>query len=76
MSGFHYRITYFLIYVNDTPKKAVKSNLLLHVDDQCLIYQHKDTVDILKKLNEDFENICQWVVEKTLSIYFDEDKPK
>ena len=30
----------FLIYVNDMPQ-AAKSNLLLHADDSCLMYQHK-----------------------------------
>ena len=36
----------------------------------------KDTNEIEKQLNEDFENICDWFVDKKLSIHFGEDKTK
>ena len=65
----------FLIYVNDMPQ-AVTSTLLLYADDSCILYQHKDVVQIEKRLNEDFENLCDWFVDNKLSIHFGEDKTK
>ena len=57
--------------------QAVKSNLLLYVDDSCLMCQHKDIAIIeIKKLNEDFENICDWFVDNKLSIHFEDDQTK
>ena len=44
----------FLIYVN---MLQVITTLLLYADDLCILYQHKDIVQIEKRLNEDFENL-------------------
>ena len=65
----------FLIYVNDMPQ-ALTLTLLLYADDSCILYQHKDVVQIKKRLKEDFENLCKWFVDNKLSIYFREDKTK
>ena len=65
----------FLIYVNDMPQ-AITSTLLLSADDSCILYQHKDVVQIEKRLNEDFENLCDWFVDNNLAIHFSEDKTK
>ena len=65
----------FLIYVNNMPQ-AVTSTLLLYADDSCILYQHKDVVQIEKRLNEDFENLCDWFADNKLSIHFGEDKTK
>ena len=65
----------FLIYVKDMPQ-AVISTLLLYADDPCILYQHKDVVQIEKRLNEDFKNLCDWFVDNKLSIHFGEDKTK
>ena len=65
----------FLIYVNDMPM-AVKCDLFLYADDTCLVFQSKNVKDIEKQLNEDFANICDWVVDNKLSIHFHEDKTK
>ena len=65
----------FLIYVNDMPQ-AVTSTLLLYADDSCILCQHKDVAQIEKRLNEDFENFCDWFVDAKLSIHFSEDKTK
>ena len=46
----------FLIYVNDM-LSAVKRNLLLYVDDTCLVFQSKNVKDIEKQLNENFAKI-------------------
>ena len=63
----------FSIYINDMPQ-AVTSALLLYADDSCVLYQHNDVLQIEKRLNEDFENLCDWIVDNKLSIYFGEDK--
>ena len=50
--------------------QAVKSTLLLYADDSCILYQHKEVDKIEKQLNKDFENICDWFVDKKLSTPF------
>ena len=64
-----------LIYVNDMPQ-TILSTLLLYADDSCILYQHKDVVQIEKQLNEDSENLCDSFVNNKLSIHFGEDKTK
>ena len=49
----------FLVYVNNMPH-TVTLTLLLFADESCTLYQHKDAVQIEKRLNEDFENLCDW----------------
>ena len=56
--------------------QAVTSTLLLYADNSCILYQHKDAMQIEKWLNEDFENLCDWFVDNKLSIHFGEDKTK
>ena len=56
--------------------QAVTSTLLLYADDSCILYQHKDVAQIEKRLNEDFENPCNWFVDNKLSINFGEDQTK
>ena len=56
--------------------QAVKSNLFLHADDSCLMFQGKDVIKIEKQLNGDFTNICEWFVDNRLSIHFVENKTK
>ena len=65
----------FLLYINDMPQ-AVNCELLLHADDTCLIFQHKDVKVIEKQLNGNFRSICDWFVDNKLSIHFGEDKAK
>ena len=65
----------FLVHVNDIPQ-AVNLNSLLYTDDSCLMFQHKNSEEIEKVLNNDFENICDWFVDNKLSIHFGEDKTK
>ena len=56
--------------------QAFRSTLLLHEDDSCALYQHKEVDEIEKQLNKDFENI--WFLDNKLStsIHFGEDKSK
>ena len=64
----------FLVYVNDMPQ-AVNSNLFLHVDNSCLMFQHKDVEEIDKVLNNGFENIYDWFADNKLSIHSVKIKP-
>ena len=56
--------------------QAVKCDLFLYADDTCLVCQHKDINKIENQLNEDFCNICDWLVDNKLNICFREDKTK
>ena len=38
--------------------QAVTSALPLYAGEICILYQHKDIVQIKKPLNEGFENLC------------------
>ena len=64
----------FLVYFDYMPQ-AVKANLSLHADYSCLMYQHRD-VNEIKKLNKDFENVCDWFDDNKIRIRFGEDKTK
>ena len=65
----------FLIYINDM-SQAIKSNLFLYADDTCLVCQQKDINEIKKRLNKNFESICDRFVDNKLSIHFGNDKTK
>ena len=49
--------------------QATVCELLLYVDDTCLIFQHKDITEIETTLNKNFSPLCDW-------FYFGEDKTK
>ena len=65
----------FLLYINDMPQ-AVDCDLFLYADDTCLLFQHKDLERIKEELTKNFSNICDWFVDRKLSIHFGEDKTK
>jgi len=65
----------FLLYINDMPQ-AIDCDLLLYADDTCLIFQHKDILEIEAVLNRNFSSLCDWFVDNKLSIHFGEDKTK
>ena len=65
----------FLLYVNDIVQ-AVNCDLLLQADDTGLIFQHEDINILEYQLNKNFSYICDWFVDKKLSIHFGEDKTK
>ena len=50
--------------------------LFLYADDTWLVFQSDNVKDIVKQLNEDFANICDWFVDNKLSIHFGKDKTK
>ena len=65
----------FLVYAYDM-QMAVKSNLFLHADDTCQVFQCKNVKDIEKHSNEEFANTCNWFIDNKLSIHFVQDKTK
>ena len=49
-------VLFFLMYIDDMPP-AVSNNLLLHVDDSCLIFlQNRDIEKINDKMDNDFSS--------------------
>ena len=72
-AGFFPRTLLFLIYVNDMAQFG-NSNMFLYVDNSCLMFQHKDVEEIVKVLDNEFGNICDWFLhsgeDKTQSILF------
>ena len=64
----------FLIYINMS--QAVDSELLLCVDNTCLVFQHKDIKTIEEHLNRDFSTLVHWFVDNKMSVHFGEDKTK
>ena len=58
-----------VIYVHNMTQ-AVNSNLFLYAGDSCLMFQHKEVEEIEKILNNDFENIFDWLADNKLSIHF------
>ena len=65
----------FLIYVNDM-LQVETSTLLLYTDDSFIMYQDKEIKQVEKKLNEEFENLCDSFVDNKLSLHFGQDKAK
>ena len=54
--------------------QAVTSDLLLYADDTCLVFQHKDVIEIETVLNKNFSSLCDWLIVNRLSIHFAEEK--
>ena len=65
----------FLIYVNDM-LQVETSTLLLYTDDSFIMYQDKEIKQVEKKLNEEFENLCDSFVDNKLSLHFGQDEAK
>ena len=54
----------------------LKCEILLYADDTCLVFQGKNISVIEKQLNEAFSSLCEWFVDKKLSVNFEEYKTK
>ena len=50
--------------------------MILYADDSCLVFTGKDIDKIETQLNNDVNSICDWFIDKKLSIHFGEDKTK
>ena len=56
--------------------QAVKCDLYPYADDVCLVYTGKDIKIIEENLNNNFNSLCNWLVENKLRIQFGGDKSK
>ena len=56
--------------------QGVRSTLLLHADNSCILHQHRKVDEIEKQLNKDLEDVSDWFMDNKLSIHFDKDKTK
>ena len=65
----------FLIYINDMAQ-AVDCDLYLFADDSCLVYTGNNVKEIDEKLIQNFNSLCDWLVENKLSIHLGEEKTK
>ena len=65
----------FLICVSDM-LQVETSTLLLYTDDSLIMYQDEEIKQVEKKLNEEFENLCDSFVDNKLSLHFGQDKAK
>ena len=63
----------FLLYINDLPQALVIDSLL-YADDTCIVFQHKNVTEIEKQLLIDFSSLCDWFVDKKLSVHFGQKK--
>ena len=52
----------FNVYVNEATSDPgpLSCGVPLHVDDSCILFQHKDVNTIQTQRNEDFSNLCDW----------------
>ena len=60
---------YFLLYGNNMKTELKNCNLLLDVDDRCLLHSHQNVRFIERNLNSDFNNLCKWFIDNRLSIH-------
>ena len=54
----------------------MSSDLILYAGDSCPVFQHKNVTEIETHLNNDFRNLCEWLLVNKLSIHFEEEKTK
>ena len=51
-------------------------DLILYADDTCIVFQHKNVIEIEKQLLRDFSILCDWFVDNKLGVHFGQDKTK
>ena len=56
--------------------QAVKCNLFLSEDNTCLTFQHENVTEIEDQLNLNVSSLCDWLIDKKLSIHLGKDKTK
>ena len=56
--------------------QAVDSELFLHADDTCLIFQDKGTIEIESTINKNLIMLCDLFVDNKSSFHFGEDVTK
>ena len=59
-----------------TCPQAVVIDSLLYADDTWIVFQHKNVTEIEKQLLINFSSLCDWFVDKKLSVHFGQEKNK
>ena len=65
----------FIFHIHDMAQ-FVYCDLLLYADDSGLVFTDSNLNNIENKLNTNFNSLCDWFVEKKLSLHFWEEKTK
>ena len=58
----------FIMYVNDLPNCVSNSQVSMYADDTGLYYISRNIKDIVSKINEDLENVSNWLTRNKLSL--------
>ena len=58
----------FLIYINDLPNCLVHSKPRMYADDTHITFSSNNTNDINRCLNEDLENVSEWLIANKLTL--------
>ena len=61
----------FILYINDLPKCVANVKVSMYADDTALYYSSKDVNDIVNKINNDLENVDNWLAKNKLSLNVD-----
>ena len=56
--------------------QALRSEILLYANDNCLFFMSEDSKTIEDQLNKDFNSLCEWFIDSKLSIHFEGEKTK
>ena len=65
-----------LVYQRYCMPQAVDCDLLLYADAPCLVFRDHNVSKIEKKLNRNFNSLCDWFVNSKQSIQARDDKTK
>ena len=59
----------FLLYINDLPECLNNTVPSLYADDTEIYTSFNDSVDLINKLNQDLNNVSNWMDENKLHIH-------
>ena len=57
-----------LLYINDSSQALSNSDAYLYGNNTCIFYRHKDIAESKNVLNNEFVMLCEWFVDRKLSI--------
>ena len=66
----------YTIFITCKRHEENTEDLLLYVDDTCIVYSHQSINFTEKNLNYGFNNLCECFIDNKLSIHFGEDKTR
>ena len=58
----------FLLFINDMPNNLLHSTMDMYADDTLIYACHKGVNVIEKKLNEDLQNLSNWLVNNHMKV--------